>query len=621
MRLLLIMLNKPTNGARLSIAAFMALYIAGYAWTAPHTDSADELMRGYEIARGLSFPLQGPPLGQVLHLGPAWFYLVAFPLLFWKSWLAGALFVGFVASLKFPLAYLCGKRLLNPGFGLLWAAALLMPGWTTLEQLVFLNPNAVATAILGVVALSLRACDDPRLVHIAALGLLLAIAAHVHPNAAPAALAVLPVAVRFHRRGGSALKASAVFVAAFALPFLPYLYLQATSGYPDLDAASRYVGGEITARGLLNAPVIAWHYMATGPSVIAEYLGGWTHAISTALGLTLAAVHACALVAALMCPEPRVRPLAISMLCAIVIFSAWIGAMRVTTPLQFAWALGPAFAGLLALGIYSASRARGRDVTAAACMIALAFAHATALRWLATRVEDGEGRLPSLVMDIKGRLPKTEYTGGWFPAWAHDSLGRFLCASRRPVVLHGHLGFLVDQDLGLDMLFQCGHREGVSLRGGPAGARHVLGMSRPFWRAAGTDPECVIGSLGLSTRLALPLDQEPLAVAAGETYLPRKYSGNAPREYRRTFDAPPSMAVLVTNLLGNYEHFAIQQVQLDGATVQASVRNDWAALYVPGQATQAGRWTLTFTASEPHGIDVVLVDRSPRSRRCDLPGG
>ena len=93
----------------LAILLLMALYVAGYAWSAPHTDSADELMRGYEMARGLAVPLQGPPLGQVLHLGPAWFWLMAPPLLLWKSWLAGALWVGFVASLKFPLAYACGS--------------------------------------------------------------------------------------------------------------------------------------------------------------------------------------------------------------------------------------------------------------------------------------------------------------------------------------------------------------------------------------------------------------------------------------------------------------------------------------------------------------------------------
>ena len=147
--------------AALVIALLMAAYVAGYAWSAPNTDSADELLRAYEIRHAIAFPLEGPPLGGVLHLGPFWFYLTAAPLFIEHSWLAAALFIGFVCSLKFPLAYWCGKRLMDEDFGVLWAAALFLPGWTTVEQLVFLNPNGVAMAMLAVLAIALPGFERP----------------------------------------------------------------------------------------------------------------------------------------------------------------------------------------------------------------------------------------------------------------------------------------------------------------------------------------------------------------------------------------------------------------------------------------------------------------------------
>ena len=601
----------------LAILGMMALYVAGYAWSAPHTDSADELMRGYEIARGLAFPLQGPPLGQVLHLGPAWFYLMAPPLLAWKSWLAGALFVGLVASLKFPLAYACGRRLLDARFGLLWAAALLLPGWPTLEQLVFLNPNGVAAAILAVLALSLRAYDGPRLHHFAGLGLLLAIAAHVHPNAAPAALCVLPVAARFRREGGSLVRAGAAFLATFVLPFLPYAYRQVAHGYPDFQAASRYVQGEITAAGLLNAPSIAWHYVATGPQLVAEYLGRWPHAAAVALGLGLAGIHVAAAALALFAGDGRTRRVAWGALAAVAVFSLWIGAMRVTTPMQFAWALAPATTAVLALGLHAVTGGRHGRSLVIALVAALALGDAAAWRAMALRVEDGEGRLPSLVLDIKGRLPAAEYVGGWFPAYAHDRLGTLLCVAPKPLSLHGHLGYLVDQDIGLDTLFACGRRDGIVLReSAVAPGRNLLGMSRGFWRALGRDPGCTIGSLGITSRMAVPRPQEALAVAPGDAYLPRTPSGQAPRDEAIAFEGAPDAALLVTNLLGNYEPFALESVQADGTLLAPAARNTFAALYVPPAGSAPIAWAVRWRAAQPAGIDVVLVPREGSPEGC-----
>ncbi|MDQ2963600.1 MAG: hypothetical protein M3R31_10660, partial [Pseudomonadota bacterium] len=63
--------NLFPGSARFWLVAFlMAAYTAGYAWSAPTADTADELLRAYEIRHGIAYPLEGPFLGGALHLGP-----------------------------------------------------------------------------------------------------------------------------------------------------------------------------------------------------------------------------------------------------------------------------------------------------------------------------------------------------------------------------------------------------------------------------------------------------------------------------------------------------------------------------------------------------------------------
>ena len=175
--------------------------------------------------------------------------------------------------LKFPLAYWCGTRLLDRDFGLLWAAALFVPGWASLEQLVFLNPNAVAAVVLLVLAISIRAWNRPTLASFFALGLALAFAAHVHPTAAPVALLAVPIFVRYRRNGGSLALAAVVFASAFALLFVPYVVSQAMHGFPDLQSAAGYVEHQVALGNVLNAPSILWNYAVAGPAVIARIPG------------------------------------------------------------------------------------------------------------------------------------------------------------------------------------------------------------------------------------------------------------------------------------------------------------------------------------------------------------
>jgi len=599
--------------AALVIALLMAAYVAGYAWSAPNTDSADELLRAYEIVNGIAFPMQGPPLGGVLHLGPFWFYLTALPLLADHSWLAAALFIGFVCSLKFPLAYWCGKRLVDEDFGVLWAAALFLPGWTTVEQLVFLNPNGVAMAMLAVLAVALPGIERPAgLGRCLALGVALALALHVHPTSLPVFLLAPAVLwARFKDRAGVVLAAIAM-AAGFAVPFVPYVVAQAMSGFADWTSASGYVAKQVFVGNIVNAPQVVAAYLVDGPRTMAGFLLQWPADHAAWLGWGTAALATASLAAAFGGALARTRLLQLLVLLALT--AAWIAIARPTTPVQFTWALAVPVGGLIALGLQAIARTTRFATPLVLALVAGAFfVNVMVVRALVLMVQEGEGRLPSLILDIKAGLPETVYRDVWFPAHRHDELGRSLCAAGGPAQLHGHLAYVVDKDLGLDTLFECRDRSLLALAGSD-GTKHHAGMTRPFWRAISGLPECYIGSLGL-TRSATPLlPRRPIPLADGATYLPRKTLGRPAEVVTLELSAPTDRAVLLTNVLGSYELFEVQGAQAGGQAVQPAAANDLSALYAPppGSASPV-RWRFSVRTTHVEAIDAISLPLRPDS--------
>jgi hypothetical protein len=605
----------PAPAAALLVILLMAAYAAGYAWSAPNTDSADELMRAYEIRHAIAFPLEGPPLGNVLHLGPFWFYLTALPLFASHSWLAAALFIGLVCGLKFPLAYWCGRRLVDADFGLLWAIALFLPGWPTIEQLVFLNPNGVAAAMLAALAIALPGLERPAsAMRCGALGLALALALHVHPTSLPVfILAPMMLWVR-HRHVGNLAAPTAAMAAGFALPFVSYVASQAAAGIPDWASAGGYVAKQVFLGNVVNAPTVIGAYLLTGPATMVRFLLGWPEGWATAAGAFVAALAMSSLAAAFAGPLARARLL--QFLAALVLTSAWIACARPTTPVQFSWALAVPVGAVIALGLWSLARASGALRAAVVVLVAAALlANLVIVRALALMVREGEGRLPSLIMDIKGGLSPTVYRDVWFPAHAHAALGDAICAGG-PASLHGHLAYVIDKDLGLDTLFACGERSRFTLAASD-GAKHHAGMTRPFWRAISARPDCWIGSLGLVPAAPL-LPRGPIAIADGSTYLPRRAAKGAPQRAILEATAPAGAPVLLTNVLGGYEHFEVLAASANGGAVAPAAVNDLSSLYAAPAGTAPVSWRFEARTTRLEAIDVIAL-RPSASGRCLAP--
>ena len=597
----------------LLVLFLMAAYTAGYAWSAPHTDTADEILRAFEIRHGLAYPAEGPFLGGAFHFGPVWFYLTAVPMWISESWLAVALFIGFVCSLKFPLAYVCGRMLVDRDFGALWAAAMFVPGWATLEHLVFLNPNGVAMASLLLAAITLHGLrEGMSTLKFAVLGLAMGFALHVHPTAVPFFLAAPLLLWAHHRRGEPLAAPIAAMTAGFAALFLPYVVSQVLGGYADWKSASTYMTRQVVPANVVNAPLVIGNYLLQGPAVVAEYFMDWTRTSALALGMVFAAAALTSLAVYVdRFAAHRARPAMLYLLVSLVLVAAWVACMRPTTPMQFTWVLGPPVAGLVAVGLWSLTRVPALRPVVLALVIASVIFNGFVLRSMARTVRDGEGRLPSRVMDIKGNLPHTVYRDVWFPALSHAQLGSALCAAPGPVSLHGHLGYVVDKDLGLDTLLACRDRSRFALTGSETGRTHFLGMTRPFWRALDWSPGCWAGSLGI-TRTSTPLaPRASIPLADGSTYLPRPHPKAAPSSATFTVTVPKRSAVLVTNVLGNYEYFEIVSAAAGGQPLAPIAANDLSRLYRPlAKEEGAVEWIFTVITTRAEAIDVVALENA-----------
>src|SRR5437667_1332598 len=100
-------LNSEAMRDRLRLG-MLALIVIGYVATCALSvaipDTTRDVYVAYEISRGRWLPLEGPVFGGAIHLGPIWYYLLAIPLFFVRSWIVLVLFAAAIAALKFWFA-------------------------------------------------------------------------------------------------------------------------------------------------------------------------------------------------------------------------------------------------------------------------------------------------------------------------------------------------------------------------------------------------------------------------------------------------------------------------------------------------------------------------------------
>lgn len=597
--------SMKSTRAWLWILLLMLLHMAVYLHSASVVDTARDIYNAWNIAQLSNFPMEGPSLAGVLHLGPVWFYLLSVPLFFSSDWIGIALWAGLIAALKYPLAYHLGRLLAGQSYGLVFAGLLALPGWGIVSFLIINHVNAVETATLfAILCLAAwRSTGKPYWLMLLPPAVVLGV--HAHPTVYVIGLIAIGVLVPDAYRGRIAWRWLLAGVVLGAFPVLPYVASQAAQGWPEWTTGSEYVVGQNMLYNLAGIPRLVRGILVDGP--VAAYTVILNLGITGLViaGLQVALFGAGMLAAVWIAFRPGMDgSLARILLAAWIVAVIGVALIREVTPYYMVLVLTPFSAGLAAHGLLALRKPARRilewTVTAAApALLALVLVRLAGIGTSGLLYIPGE----SLADVRRGDLTASEALA-YFPARARAQLAAFLCAHDGPLTMHGYGSLVLEQSYALEARMRCG-KDDLYLGGRTPGG-HVIGVRRADAEALALTGGRDIGSLRIFTVARVVHPGNPVEVPAGDVYPPRPYVSGLP--VTRAVDTPvdPEQWLVITNL---YEHWmpADYEVRVDGRPVGPvlSTRSSGYFRCAACDPVSGGGWRIEITAPAPEFVEIV----------------
>lgn len=599
-----------------SHALLMLLLAALFVWTSVGSNGSDDTYRDIDMAQsivsGHYFPLNGPTINNIFHLGPLWFYVLALPL-----WLIGNPFavnatMGLLGALQFPLAYQIGKRFGGERLGLLFALALALPGWSAFPLVMLTHVTVVPTCILFGVLAMLRYREHPGAARAVVLGLALGCMLHAHPTtlllAALCALAAGSAASSDKRTTHAAL----VVMAIVAL-FLPMLVHQALTGWPDFATASSYTATRLA----LPAPARTAKLLLALFDYGADYTARFWLALRRPWLTALLALNAMCFLAAgaglalLVRDDAGARRRVVVLVLVLLAQTLFVVALREITPFWMIYAHLPLIAALVAVGLDRICKVgRGPRRIVAALALGWMLWSVAAWSYLALSPSQGlEGRAKHGVHDlmdvIEHETVKVPFSAARIPVY---ELGD-LAADCAPVTLYAHYALFVDRSFGVGALAHCGRFTQIRLGGMPDATHPArLGLRDYVWTRLGMQPQHRIDSLGVSTPTAVWHSPQSLPVVDAIDYPIRQLS-IAPQRFTVHGTASGADAIVVAHRALDYGPFSVIAARADGVPM-APLWADQATLVFRAPQDLRGHgnvsWSIEIDAT-PAFVDVAVI--------------
>ena len=582
------------------IALLMLSHALPYYWATVTLDTARDLTAALQIGRGEAIA-RGPILNGLFHLGPIWFYVLAPVLVITKSQALTLLWIGLLAALKFPLAYLLGTRLRDRSLGLTWAVLLALPSWSSIGAIFPTHTAMVEAAVLLQMHLMLKLAHEESIWNWAWLGLAVGLALHAHPTAI-LVLVALPAVFWARRLHWDATEVAPMLIGVilFAVPLIPILIAEGTQGWPALQPTLDYVHGDDRQFGSFAALSILSGTFLVGPIVVLELMGRGPF-VEVALGLTAAFVLL-ALIGMLRRGAAFERRMFLLGLAALVLVSILLAWLRDYTPFYMTLVLLPLGAGLLALGV--SSLPAPRVWVALATMPALAGSAILIASANAGHAEIDVARLANVQNATTVRV----VDAALLPAWQLDGIGRELCKASTPVVLHGYLAVLYDSALAVGPKLHCPDRAPVTLAGpGSADAQHWLGLPPALEVQFGLQR---YGRWTQTPRTGVQALWPPKSLkAADPTHYPHHRASAelaSPQTWRITSQI--GRALITTDMLYPYRVNRVDRVLANDVPArklaQANITAVWVCDSCSGPEIQ---WEVQGTGNDPSVLDIVSV--------------
>jgi len=590
------------------LAIIVALYLLPIPFSIMNFDLARDVAIAFSVASGDTWPMEGPMFAGAIHAGPLWYYLFAIPFVFVPSVLPALLWIGALAALKIPLAYMIGARFVDRPTGLLWAMLLILPGWETFESITVLHPSLVATCTLAFLWLVLSYVRDGRPAHLVASGLALAIAFHAHPSTFGLAFLLLAAIIFGHQQKKLPWTTYAWLALATIAPFLPYLVFQAYTGFPDWYGGANYLTNGRNLGDARSVPGDFFGLFATGPVTVADGFAsgitGMTWMMFGAYGFVYCAAAAGL---AISLVNGRRRLVVAGTLTVFLVLLIAVALIRADTPYHMTYVLWVFASGLIALGLRAWFDFRAWRLVALLAMTFAGIWTITMQANVAISLERGAYRFALLpLFDIK--QPRQHGAPMPFvPAYALAANGERLCAAP-DVVAHGVLAVHLLHDYAIEARLACGDTSHVYLGGkGAPDSTHWAGISRVIVDTLNLPMRVWIGPVGVTSIVQVIQPAAGTRVPTLQQYPPAT-DRNEP-EVRNTveFDAASDEIVLVTNTYFTFSPGPRVEATANGVPVPVAARDQASLAYACTSCADGVRWRLDITAPELDRVDIVTI--------------
>ncbi len=612
--------GQPSHWHWAVIALLVLLQVlAGLFAAVSSSDTNRDLFMAQQIASGQWFPVLGPAINGMVHLGPLWFYLLAPALWVWPNAAAVTATMGAISGLQFPLAYALGRRLGSPSEGLLFALALALPSWGVTAFGSLTHPIMVVPSLLFGAWMALRYRERPGVVGALGVGLTLALMCAAHPTLALLGAALVACSLAMAPRDWRAV----LHLMAMGLPLLaslaPMLLQQWLGGTEAPDRLSTYARSDWSLPSPMAGLELIHAVIVHAPHYLARYWLGLSReaaAVLFAAYLALLALAAAGLALRLRTESGLWRRV-LALVALLLLHSMFVAAIRAWMPPWMVYAHWLFIAALIAMGLQAWwSRALLRSAvlllfTAGVGQTVACYA------WLNRTevfpdVDASGGRHPYLDVrgytDLEGRsfrLPRTRFLDLF-------DLAAFTC---EPVTVYGHLAQQLEYTSAVSLLHACGDAHALQLGGsGQVGGAAWVGLQRDAWRAANLLPQRSIGRMGLFPGSVILHSGPPLKAVRPETNaLPRRVEAQA-RDFALSGLSQPGSVIVVAHRAFRYLPFERVSLALEGQVLSPAYADLTLSLFViPGDADAGARsWQLHLYASPEH-VDVLSLEASPAS--------
>lgn len=590
----------------------LALLAMLQVWTALGMAGTPDTLRDMyfaeQIAAGTLWPLDGPVIYNTLHLGPLWYYLLGAVCWLAPQPLTVPATIALLGALKFPLAYLCGRRISDAQLGLLFALAVFMPGWGLFGLAAMTHTTAVEAAVLFGLWCCLRYRERPGWPRALLLGVATTLMFHAHPTTLLIGTLLVLYAIAAMEKWTGRIRDLCLIAAVGALSLAPMLFAQAQSGYGDLATLQGYAARDPAVPTFERLGSLLLSLAGYGADYSARYwlelTPGWRRGVVALHGLGIVMC----LIAALRAREPRQRRLAWVLLAVLPLQGVFVLALRPVTPYWMLWALLPAFALLLALGLQELLRQRPGRVIAVALLVFWCAWSVAVHRVLADPpvsqllpvVRAGQQGLMDAIQHLSGA---ERHTILLLPLRDRYAITAPLC---EPVTLYAHYAEFVDQSLGTGLMQRCGRKDQVQI-GGPAQGRALLGLRDYAWQQIAAAPVQTIAHLGYSPVAAIWHAGPPSPAAVPGLFPAHPNLPVNPQEFVVRGRSAPGELVVIAHRAAFHEPFEPRAASVAGTPATPLYRDHMTAVYrAPRDRGDALDWELRIFATPDH-VDVVTV--------------